>query len=430
MKNNFRKTSSFYKVANPISGMKNTFTPALLWYAFFNIAISLSAAAQSPNGTPPERCGNITGPVYANATAVSGTVNGAVAATTVNLYLDGQLIGSTITSTTTWGPIDVNTNSTNSLQVNNVLSIGVQEPNLLEVHCPSSALPVSCIPSAITPVFTPSNFNIFLNQTVTLTITNAVAGNFYTVMDSTTGMALGPGVWAMSNGPLNITTNPFTALGSYHIQIVVTGFSGSQCPPVSSTGTVNVSPPPLPITLVDFKGSHLGKGILLDWSTSSESQLNRFEIERSGNGSAFTRIGQVRAFGNSNTIKTYTFSDNAPLNSVNYYRLKMIDNDGKYAYSKLLVFNFGQPASVVLNSISPNPFRDAFTVNLALARSQTIQVQMLDQKGCVLYAKSFKAQAGNNSLWISDLVTLQAGIYYLRMITETGVMQERVMKEQ
>jgi len=410
--------------------MKNTFTPALLWYAFFTFAIGHSTAAQSPNGTPPARCGNITGPVYANATSVSGTVNGAVAGTTVNLYLDGQFIGSTITSTTNWGPIDVNTNSTNTLQVNNVLSIGVQETHLLEVLCPASALPVSCIPSAITPVFTPTNINIILNQPVTLTITNAVAGSFYTVMDSTTGLALGPGVWAMSNGPLNITTHPFTALGAYHIQIVVTGFTGSQCPPVSATGTVNVIPPPLPITLADFKGSRSGKGILLDWTTSSESRLSRFEIERSGNGSAYTRIGQVQAFGNSNTLKAYSFSDNTPLQSANYYRLKMIDNDGKYAYSKLVVFNFGQPASVVLNSISPNPFREGFTVSLALARSQTIQVQMTDLKGSVLYTKSFRARAGNNSIWISDLVNLQAGIYFLRMITETGVMQERVMKEQ
>jgi len=107
----------------------------------------------------------------------------------------------------------------------------------------------------------------------------------------------------------------------------------------------------------------------------------------------------------------------------------LLDNRRRYAIRKLVVVNFGQPESEVVNSVAPNPFRDAFTVSLVLARPQAIQLQMVDQKGGVLYSKNLRAQAGNNSLWISDLVKLQSGVYFLRVITETGVLQQKIIKE-
>ncbi|MEP7319716.1 MAG: T9SS type A sorting domain-containing protein [Panacibacter sp.] len=91
----------------------------------------------------------------------------------------------------------------------------------------------------------------------------------------------------------------------------------------------------LPISLTSFNSFILNKSIQLNWQTASENNTNYFEIERSSDGRNFTSLGKTKAAGQSSTIKKYSYTDVAPM-YINHYRLKQVDNDGKFTYSKII----------------------------------------------------------------------------------------------
>ena len=388
---------------------------------------SASFATLAP--TSAGRCGTITGPIAAGASSVSGTLTGAFSTSTVNLYLDGQPIGSTVTSTTAWGPITVNSTINNTLYSNGVLSIGIQESGKQEVLCPGSALAITCTPTPVAPVYSPAVTSILRNETVTYTISNAATGTFYAVADSATGQSLGQGKWATANGSLSITTTPFTTAGTFKVVFRSTSLSGvTQCTAVSSTGVVNVSSIALPLTLIQFKGKKQADQILLDWTTANEVRVNRFEIERSANGSVFEKLGTVTAAGNSSSNKAYSFTDTKPLDAVNYYRLKMIDDDGRYTYSNVIAFTGGRSKEIIITDVKPNPFTETINLGIVLQQAQSLTVQLVDMAGRVVATKYVQAKEGNNDIVYSGLSQLSDGMYYLRIVTTDALLQQKVLK--
>jgi Secretion system C-terminal sorting domain len=378
--------------------------------------------------TSNARCGAITGPVAASATSISGTLTGSFTTSTVNLYLDGQLIGTTTTNNATWGPITVNSAATNTLYPNGVLSIGVQESGKQEVVCPAT-LTIACSPTPSVPTYSPAVTSVQRNQTVTYTISNAMAGTFYAVSDSTTGQSLGMGKWAVSNGSLMITTTPFTTAGTFKVLIKSTSLSGvTLCSNVSGTGTVTVSSIALPLNLVRFKGRKLPGGNLLEWVTANEANTSRFEIERSGDGSTYISLNSVAASGNSSTNKSYSFTDQSPLAQVNYYRLKMIDQDGSFTYSHVVVINTTGTAVDIINKIAPNPFSSSISIDVNLSRQQNLAIQLVDLAGRVVATRTFPAIAGDNNILFDELDKLSPGIYFIRIITSEGILQQKLLK--
>lgn len=388
---------------------------------------SASFATLAP--TAAGRCGSIAGPVSSGAATISGTITGSFTTSTVNLYLDGQLIGSTVTSNTAWGPVTVNSTPSNSLYPNGVLSIGIQESGKQEVLCPLSALPITCSPIPVAPIYSPSVATILRNQTVTYSISNAAAGSFYALADSATGQPLGQGVWALANGLLSITTNPFTTSGTFKIVFKSTSISGvTQCVAASATGIVIVTSVVLPVTLIEFKGKKQADNILLDWTTANEILVNRFEIERSINGSVFDKIGVVMATGNSNSNRAYTFTDARPFSSFNYYRLKMIDNDGRYSYSNVIVFLGDRSKGIIVNNIKPNPFTESINLSVILQQAQTLSIRIIDVTGRVVSTRQVHATAGNNVIVYSDLHRLADGVYYVCISTNDAMLQQKILK--
>ena len=388
-----------------------------------------SASYAAVAATSSARCGSITGPVTASATNISGTVTGSLAATTINLYLDDELIGSATTSGTGWGPITVNSTPTNTLYANGVLRIGVQESGKQEVSCPASTTNIACTPTPVIPLYSPTNSSIYVNETVTYSVTNAQSGSFYALADNTSGQSFGIGKWATANGALSITTSPFATAGTYQVFFKSSSLSGvTICSSVSAVGTVTVNNVILPVTLIQFKGRKKEETVLLDWVTSTEINVNRFEIERSKDGTAFNKIGTVAGTGNSSINQSYAFNDNSPRATVNYYRLKMIDNDGKFTYSSILVFLGNQTGNVVIQTIKPNPFKDAINIEMLLQQKQPLKIQIIDMAGRVVGTKDFIGLAGNNNIGYTGLSNLTEGIYFVKIITTDAVLQQRVLK--
>ncbi|HSK11996.1 MAG TPA: PKD domain-containing protein, partial [Phnomibacter sp.] len=109
----------------------------------------------------------------------------------------------------------------------------------------------------------------------------------------------------------------------------------------------------LPITLYAFSGRKVAAGHQLNWATASESNSDRFIVERSADGLQFTNIGELKAAGNSASNRAYVYIDRNPANGKNFYRLKMQDLDGSFKFSNVIVIDASARGRVV--SIFPNP---------------------------------------------------------------------------
>ena len=228
---------------------------------------------------------------------------------------------------------------------------------------------------------------------------------------------------------LSITTSPFPTAGTYQVFFKSSSLSGvTLCNSVSATGTITVNAVVLPVSLLQFKGRKQGETVLLDWITASEIQVKRFEIEKSKDGTVFEKIGAVAATGNSYTNQSYTFTDNNPFAPVNYYRLKTVDDDGKFTYSNTLVFLGNQPGNVVIEKITPNPFKDAITIEMVLQQKQPLKIQIIDIAGRAVSTKVFNGLPGKNYIGYNGLSGLTGGIYFIKIITADAVLQQRVLK--
>ncbi|MFT3936545.1 MAG: T9SS type A sorting domain-containing protein [Chitinophagaceae bacterium] len=180
---------------------------------------------------------------------------------------------------------------------------------------------------------------------------------------------------------------------------------------LTSTGVFNLASL-LPVVLTNFTATATDGRVALQWSTAQENNASFFAIERSSNGATFTKIGQVNANGNTNTVSRYAFSDANPLNGTAYYRLAMTDVDGKVIYSDIKTVN----ASVIKSfSVYPNPAVENVAINLA-NNSSEVSVRLLTLSGQVLQER--KAAAGI-SLVSMNVKQYPQGMYII-MVTAAG----------
>lgn len=112
---------------------------------------------------------------------------------------------------------------------------------------------------------------------------------------------------------------------------------------------------PAPVELSQFRAQQKQEAIVLQWKTDSETNTSHFELERSDDGRTWTNIGQLRSKGYSQGQQFYAFLDEQPFNGKNYYRLNIVDFDGRQAYSPVLVFDF---AAEIVITVYPNPVKN------------------------------------------------------------------------
>ena len=167
----------------------------------------------------------------------------------------------------------------------------------------------------------------------------------------------------------------------------------------------------LPLTLLSFNARKQQSDIITQWQTTSEFNVSHFELQRSSNAINYSSIANIKATNNS-TINNYFFTDvNATLSNKGkkwYYRLKIIDHDAAFKFSKVAVIDI--PASSTI-SIYPNPAHDFIKLNTAQSLTG---VQVLNSAG--KWVKQFVPNPGN-SYGISDLTN---GIYILRLLSNEG----------
>jgi Secretion system C-terminal sorting domain len=186
----------------------------------------------------------------------------------------------------------------------------------------------------------------------------------------------------------------------------------------SSVTVVN----PVPVTLTDFNALLVNCEPTLKWTTETEINSDRFEIERSNTSRAdWTKIGTVPAQGNSTRKTDYNLTDkNLPAAEKVLYRLKMIDKDGKFTYSIVL------PVSVNCNttkvSVFPNPVQNGrLYVSITGVKEQTEAV-LMNLLGHVIAKKN--VTNGTNKI---DVSSIASGVYILTRLDTTGLFPFKTM---
>lgn len=138
----------------------------------------------------------------------------------------------------------------------------------------------------------------------------------------------------------------------------------------------------LPVTLVTFDALAENDNAVLTWTTSQETNNKGFEIERSADGKHFEKIGFVNPYSSgSDTTQNYQYTDSAPLSGLNYYRLKQLDHDGKFAYSKLVNVNLPVNSQI---SVYPNPTMGDLFIETERASGR---IQVTDMLGRIVFEK-------------------------------------------
>ncbi|MDH7460345.1 IPT/TIG domain-containing protein [Chitinophagaceae bacterium 26-R-25] len=194
----------------------------------------------------------------------------------------------------------------------------------------------------------------------------------------------------------NIVWNSNTNL--WEVTFDVTGFSGFFIGTNSSI---------LPLKLLSFTANPTSDAVTLRWTTTSEIKVDRFEIQKSDDGRQFATRGTVNANGSEASKTSYSFIDNIATEGASYYRLKMIDIDGKFGYSKVVkVIAFANNAGLLLY---PNPASTFIKVSHPFIKNN-ITIRIIDVNGKVI--KQLSVAKGTKETSI-DLKGLSSGTYTL-----------------
>ena len=183
----------------------------------------------------------------------------------------------------------------------------------------------------------------------------------------------------------------------------------------------------LPIGLLDFEGQLKNDYGLLNWSTSFESGSRGFEIDRSYDGINFTSVGYVAAAGQSATALNYSFTDPSIAQDNNYYRLKEIDQDGKFTYSKIVLIkdpNLTTSAFTVLS----NPFTDHIDIVFGQIPAGRVGIRLMDMAGRELLVQSAEPSGGSRMRVDLSGTSISAGIYLLELRFNNSVHVQKLLK--
>ncbi|MBO3699994.1 PA14 domain-containing protein, partial [Roseivirga sp. E12] len=182
----------------------------------------------------------------------------------------------------------------------------------------------------------------------------------------------------------------------------------------------------LPITLLSFDATSTANGVQLDWATADEENSSHFTIERSGNGSTYSAIGQVSAAGTSEITRAYTYEDKNPLAGNNYYRLKSHDITGETEYSEIR--HIKHSGSLSIEKPYPNPVQIGEKVYLKLPENSSIEAAHLYAVGGrqVLGSMTINSQ---NELSI-DTQKLKAGLYVLSINLGQQITKFKILVKQ
>jgi hypothetical protein len=179
----------------------------------------------------------------------------------------------------------------------------------------------------------------------------------------------------------------------------------------------------LPVKLVNFSATLNASEVDLRWQIASESGLSNFEIERSTDAMHFVSLGNMSY---ENGMQDYKFIDHNPASGSDFYRLKMIDENGQFEYSNILLVNLINTNSNQLIAY-PNPASVFVTLQFNSDNAVQLAFELFDNSGRRLISKNFFVAKGLNYFSIPDIGNLSKGIYILKASNENKIFVQKLV---
>ncbi|HEY0680389.1 MAG TPA: T9SS type A sorting domain-containing protein [Chitinophagaceae bacterium] len=194
----------------------------------------------------------------------------------------------------------------------------------------------------------------------------------------------------------------------------------------NTENTVVVDMVIVPVRLTQFNAVLNDDIVNLSWKTASEQHTAQFEIERSLNGLQFEKIGVVSASGRINGW-VYSYNDHKPTSGYNYYRLKIIDQDGSYVYSGIVLINLSKDTELTL-ALYPNPSRNGnVTLNISGRINGHLHLDLADVNGRVVFRKSLGVISADSYSTSFYPGKLSKGLYTLRVVVGDKRINHRII---
>jgi alpha-tubulin suppressor-like RCC1 family protein len=196
-------------------------------------------------------------------------------------------------------------------------------------------------------------------------------------------------------------------MNAWAVTFEVAGFSGF----FVTSSTVAVV---LPVKLIDFTARLKMGDVVLIWNIESEVEFSTYEVERSTDGRSFNRVQIVNATGLT-TSNHYSYTDKiigSKSNPVMYYRLKLINKDGSFTYSKIVLVNINSYLEEVV--LYPNPVNESATLTIKAMRNENLHYQIVDVNGKVFMQKIIAVMNGVSNYLVNTKM-LTPGNYTLQL---------------
>ncbi|RPI73693.1 MAG: T9SS C-terminal target domain-containing protein [Ignavibacteriales bacterium] len=138
----------------------------------------------------------------------------------------------------------------------------------------------------------------------------------------------------------------------------------------------------IPVELISFNGYASEGSVFLQWSTSTETNNNGFEIERKsslqGTSGNWEKVGFVRGAGTTTRVQSYSFIDEKIKSGKYKYRLKQLDYDGSFEYTSEVEITIGTPESYSLEQNFPNPFNPVTTIRFSIPYDTNVKLSIFN----------------------------------------------------
>ena len=218
---------------------------------------------------------------------------------------------------------------------------------------------------------------------------------------------------------------PLSVTGITVVPITISSIAGS-----SSTDRFMVvfgPTAPLPVDVLTVKAYQKNGGVQVDWVVNTETNMNSYEVERSANGTQFSKSVSVASLGNTNQPRTYGWFDTNPFGGDNFYRIKSIDKAGNVKYSSIAKVNIakGDPGITVY----PNPVNgNMFNLQLNNLAKGIYVISLTNNLGQQVYSSTVQHNGGSATQTVELRNKLPGGVYDLQISGEGVKMTERLIK--
>ena len=214
----------------------------------------------------------------------------------------------------------------------------------------------------------------------------------------------GPASWGTCVGSGDNVANTATRTG-------VTTFSPF------GVGTIDPGGAPLPIKIYYFNASKGTAANTLNWNADCSSTQATFEIERSADGTNFTTINSITA-SQARCALPFSYDDASPLAGNNFYRIKIIDINGRVNYTSIVRVG-GQQKDMQLVGVLPNPVSNTAQLNITTSKKENVELAVISLEGAIVYKKSVQLQAGSSYINL-EIANLAPGTYLVRGVFGDG----------